>query len=101
MYPVGSNGAAQAILDARCLADWMKKAENPMQALAEYENERLRKTAEIVRLNRSGIAAAPRTGVDCHERPRTGQTSSADCRATATPASLQARRCAQEVRMLE
>jgi 2-polyprenyl-6-methoxyphenol hydroxylase-like FAD-dependent oxidoreductase len=54
MYPVGSNGAAQAILDARCLADWMKKAEHPMQALAEYEAERLPKTAEIVRLNRTG-----------------------------------------------
>ena len=54
MYPVGSNGAAQAILDARCLADWLKKAEHPMQALAEYEAERLPKTAEIVRLNRTG-----------------------------------------------
>jgi 2-polyprenyl-6-methoxyphenol hydroxylase-like FAD-dependent oxidoreductase len=54
MYPVGSNGAAQAILDARCLADRLKKAEHPMQALAEYEAERLPKTAEIVRLNRTG-----------------------------------------------
>jgi 2-polyprenyl-6-methoxyphenol hydroxylase-like FAD-dependent oxidoreductase len=54
MYPVGSNGAAQAILDARCLADGLKKAEHPMQALAEYEAERLPKTAEIVRLNRTG-----------------------------------------------
>ena len=25
MYPVGSNGAAQAILDARSLADWLRK----------------------------------------------------------------------------
>ena len=24
MYPVGSNGASQAILDARCLADWLR-----------------------------------------------------------------------------
>jgi 2-polyprenyl-6-methoxyphenol hydroxylase-like FAD-dependent oxidoreductase len=54
MYPVGSNGAAQAILDARCLADCLKKAEHPMQALAEYEAERLPKTADIVRLNRTG-----------------------------------------------
>jgi 2-polyprenyl-6-methoxyphenol hydroxylase-like FAD-dependent oxidoreductase len=54
MYPVGSNGAAQAILDARCLADWLEKAEHPMQALAEYESERLPKTAEIVHLNRTG-----------------------------------------------
>ncbi len=54
MYPVGSNGAAQAILDARCLADWLRKADHPMQALHEYELERLPKTAEIVRLNRKG-----------------------------------------------
>ena len=54
MYPVGSNGAAQAILDARCLADWLKRAEHPMQALAAYEDERLAKTSEIVRLNRKG-----------------------------------------------
>jgi 2-polyprenyl-6-methoxyphenol hydroxylase-like FAD-dependent oxidoreductase len=54
MYPVGSNGAAQAILDARSLADWLRKAEHPMQALHEYELERLPKTAEIVRLNRKG-----------------------------------------------
>ena len=54
MYPVGSNGAAQALLDARCLADWLAKADHPMQALYEYEMDRLPKTAEIVRLNRKG-----------------------------------------------
>jgi 5-methylphenazine-1-carboxylate 1-monooxygenase len=54
MYPVGSNGAAQALLDARCLADWLAKADHPMQALHEYEMDRLPKTAEIVRLNRKG-----------------------------------------------
>ena len=54
MYPVGSNGAAQALLDARCLADWLLKAEHPTQALHEYERERLPKTADIVRLNRLG-----------------------------------------------
>ena len=54
MYPVGSNGAAQAILDARSLTDWLRKAEHPMQALAMYQQDRLPKTAEIVRLNRKG-----------------------------------------------
>jgi 5-methylphenazine-1-carboxylate 1-monooxygenase len=54
MYPVGSNGAAQAILDARALADALEKAETPMRALHDYEDERLTKTAEIVRLNRKG-----------------------------------------------
>ncbi|MBV8473977.1 MAG: flavin-dependent oxidoreductase [Hyphomicrobiales bacterium] len=54
MYPVGSNGAAQAILDARSLADNLRSADHPMQALHAYEQERLAKTAEIVRLNRTG-----------------------------------------------
>jgi 5-methylphenazine-1-carboxylate 1-monooxygenase len=54
MYPVGSNGAAQAILDARSLADALKRADHPMQALAMYEDDRLAKTAEIVHLNRGG-----------------------------------------------
>lgn len=53
MYPVGSNGASQAIIDARCLADLL--AERPAaEALAAYEAERLPKTAEIVRTNRKG-----------------------------------------------
>ncbi|MEM7021760.1 MAG: flavin-dependent oxidoreductase [Pseudomonadota bacterium] len=54
MYPVGSNGASQAILDARCLADAVAGAEHPRAALYGYEKERLPKTAEIVRLNRKG-----------------------------------------------
>jgi 2-polyprenyl-6-methoxyphenol hydroxylase-like FAD-dependent oxidoreductase len=53
MYPVGSNGASQAILDARCLADLL--ATRPVvESLAAYEAERLPKTAEIVRSNRMG-----------------------------------------------
>jgi 5-methylphenazine-1-carboxylate 1-monooxygenase len=54
MYPVGSNGASQAVLDARCLADGLLHAEHPAHALALYEAERLPKTAEIVRSNRIG-----------------------------------------------
>ena len=54
MYPVGSNGASQAILDARCLADHLVRADHPMQALAAYERDRLPPTAEIVRSNRKG-----------------------------------------------
>ena len=33
MYPVGSNGASQAILDARSLADRLRNAEHPLHAL--------------------------------------------------------------------
>ena len=54
MYPVGSNGASQAILDARCLADRLVSAEHPMHALWAYEQERLPPTAQIVRMNRGG-----------------------------------------------
>jgi 2-polyprenyl-6-methoxyphenol hydroxylase-like FAD-dependent oxidoreductase len=54
MYPVGSNGASQAILDARCLADRLREAEHVGQALWAYERERLPMTADIVRSNRSG-----------------------------------------------
>ena len=54
MYPVGSNGASQAILDARCLADALKTSEHPMQALHVYEKDRLAKTATIVHANRKG-----------------------------------------------
>jgi 5-methylphenazine-1-carboxylate 1-monooxygenase len=53
MYPVGSNGASQAILDARCLCDLLAKHPVP-DALAAYEAERLPATAAVVRSNRIG-----------------------------------------------
>jgi 2-polyprenyl-6-methoxyphenol hydroxylase-like FAD-dependent oxidoreductase/quercetin dioxygenase-like cupin family protein len=53
MYPVGSNGASQAILDARALADALE-ARPAGEALREYEGQRLPVTAEIVRSNRTG-----------------------------------------------
>jgi 2-polyprenyl-6-methoxyphenol hydroxylase-like FAD-dependent oxidoreductase len=61
MYPVGSNGASQAILDARSLADALQRCEHPMQALHVYEQERLAKTAAIVHANRK---AAPEREID-------------------------------------
>ena len=54
MYPIGSNGASQAILDARFLADRLIDSEHPVQALWTYEQVRLPMTAEIVRMNRRG-----------------------------------------------
>ncbi|MDB5630291.1 MAG: putative FAD-dependent monooxygenase [Tardiphaga sp.] len=54
MYPVGSNGASQAILDARALADALKRSDHPRAALVAYEAQRLPVTAEIVRANRRG-----------------------------------------------
>ena len=55
MYPVSSrNGASQAVLDARALADALVRSEHPRQALLAYEQKRLPMTAEIVRSNRRG-----------------------------------------------
>jgi 2-polyprenyl-6-methoxyphenol hydroxylase-like FAD-dependent oxidoreductase len=53
MYPVGSNGASQAILDAACLSRLLAKGD-VMAALAGYEAERLPATASVVRSNRIG-----------------------------------------------
>lgn len=53
MYPVGSNGASQAILDARLLARLLGEMTVP-KALAVYEAERLSATREIVFANRRG-----------------------------------------------
>jgi 2-polyprenyl-6-methoxyphenol hydroxylase-like FAD-dependent oxidoreductase len=54
MYPVGSNGASQAILDARFLADRLVDADSAVHALWQYDQARLPATAEIVRMNRRG-----------------------------------------------
>ena len=54
MYPVGSNGASQAILDTRALADALSTHPDPVSALAAYEAARLPVTSEIVRGNRLG-----------------------------------------------
>jgi 2-polyprenyl-6-methoxyphenol hydroxylase-like FAD-dependent oxidoreductase/quercetin dioxygenase-like cupin family protein len=54
MYPVGSNGASQAVLDACALADALAEHESVTEALLAYERERVRPTAEIVYSNRTG-----------------------------------------------
>jgi len=53
MYPRGSNGAGQAIVDARALADCLAAAGEPEAALAAYEAQRLEATAKVVRTNRT------------------------------------------------
>jgi 5-methylphenazine-1-carboxylate 1-monooxygenase len=52
MYPRGSNGAAQAVIDARVLADCLQREADPCAALRAYERERLPATSRIVRTNR-------------------------------------------------
>lgn len=53
MYPRGSNGGAQAAIDARTLADCLAKAGDPGQALTAYETARAEPAARVVRTNRS------------------------------------------------
>ena len=52
MYPRGSNGAAQAAIDARTLADLLKTGSDPRAALKAYEAARVAPAAKVVRTNR-------------------------------------------------
>ena len=52
MYPVGSNGASQAILDSRVLARELAMSSNVDKALDDYERKRREATSEIVLANR-------------------------------------------------
>jgi 2-polyprenyl-6-methoxyphenol hydroxylase-like FAD-dependent oxidoreductase len=52
MYPRGSNGAAQAAIDARTLADQLENKSDPCEALKAYEAMRVAPAAKVVRTNR-------------------------------------------------
>jgi 2-polyprenyl-6-methoxyphenol hydroxylase-like FAD-dependent oxidoreductase len=52
MYPIGSNGASQAILDAEAVTNALATTDDPVAALRRYEDERLEPTSAIVRANR-------------------------------------------------
>ncbi|WP_437933392.1 flavin-dependent oxidoreductase [Sorangium sp. So ce341] len=53
MFPVGSNGASQAILDARVLAWHLARASDPEAALSAYEAARRPPTSALVLANRA------------------------------------------------
>ena len=53
MYPIGSNGATQGILDARAIAYHLATAPDADDALARYEAERREATSRIVLTNRA------------------------------------------------
>ena len=53
MYPIGSNGASQAILDARTLAFELSRHADIDAALAAYEDARRPVTGRLVLLNRA------------------------------------------------
>ncbi|OPF71340.1 flavin-dependent oxidoreductase [Streptomyces antioxidans] len=61
MYPVGANGASQAVVDARVLARELARADGVPTALARYETERREATAAVVRANRAMNRAGART----------------------------------------
>jgi 2-polyprenyl-6-methoxyphenol hydroxylase-like FAD-dependent oxidoreductase len=52
MYPRGSNGAAQAVIDGRTLADFLRSSADPREALRAYEAARAQALARVVRTNR-------------------------------------------------
>ncbi|MFF4237549.1 flavin-dependent oxidoreductase [Actinomadura geliboluensis] len=47
MYPIGSNGGSQAVLDARVLAHELARSDDPADGLLAYEKER-RETANAI-----------------------------------------------------
>lgn len=54
MFPMGSNGAGQAVLDATNLSTHLAGPADPADALLAYQHDRLPVTAEIVLRNRAG-----------------------------------------------
>jgi 5-methylphenazine-1-carboxylate 1-monooxygenase len=65
MYPTGSNGAGQAILDAANLSGHLARFDDPADALRAYQDDRLPPTREIVLRNRRG---GPENVIDEVER---------------------------------
>jgi len=53
MYPRGSNGSAQGLVDARVLADCLCEEAEPVAALHAYEAIRAGPAADVVRTNRT------------------------------------------------
>ncbi len=53
MYPRGSNGSAQSLIDARTLSEALAAASDPLKALDDYEAARREVTGRVVTTNRS------------------------------------------------
>jgi len=70
MYPIGSNGASQAILDARVLAGCLRADDDVAAAFERYEHARLPTTGAIVQANRGLGPEVPMQVV--HERAPEG-----------------------------
>jgi len=52
MYPIGSNGASQSIIDGGAIAQELSAGDDPEKALRRYEERRLPPMARIVESNR-------------------------------------------------
>ena len=52
MYPIGSNGASQAIIDGEAITQELSVGDDPEKALERYEERRLPPMARIVESNR-------------------------------------------------
>ncbi|HET9446098.1 MAG TPA: flavin-dependent oxidoreductase [Steroidobacteraceae bacterium] len=65
MYPMGSNGASQAILDAREIAQCLATTSDVAQAFRAYEDARRPTTTRVVQMNRVG---GPEGVIDVVER---------------------------------
>jgi 5-methylphenazine-1-carboxylate 1-monooxygenase len=52
MYPRGSNGAGQSIIDGRVLGERLSEKGLTPYALQEYDAERVEKTSKVVLMNR-------------------------------------------------
>ncbi|MFF9807849.1 flavin-dependent oxidoreductase [Streptomyces coeruleorubidus] len=76
MYPMGSNGATQSIVDARVLARELALRDSPAAALAAYEAER---RPVLTRIQASARRRGPEVVIDlAHERAPGGFTDVAE-----------------------
>ena len=86
MYPRGSNGAGQAIVDARALANSLKANRDWCSALQIYESERRPATSRVVRANRT----IPPDAILREVFERTGDRPFASIGSVISPAELDA-----------
>lgn len=69
MYPIGANGASQAVVDAVALGEHLASASTIAEGLAAYEADRLPKTSAVVLANRN---AGPERVLDIADARLTG-----------------------------
>ena len=86
MVPRGSNGAGQAILDAKVLSDCLREELSVEEALKSYENKRLSTTSNVVLENRRN----PPDAILREVYERTGDRPFERIDAVITPEELQA-----------